>query len=190
MVAYRGLRSGNNLSLYRRAPAIPESFLTPFFLLPALVILTQMAFGFAGAVVAQTPKAAKAAPPPVYVVHISVDGLRPAFLQQLISAGQAPNFAKLTAEGAWTFNARTDYDITVTLPNHVSMLTGRPIYNKYGLSNSGHRWTLNSTPNLRWSQKASMLCTISPPAKASTANKADSRSTTRRAGSPTRSPAI
>ncbi len=124
----------------------PPTALPRVRLLPALVILTQMAFGFAGAVVAQTPKAAKAAPPPVYVVHISVDGLRPAFLQQLISAGQAPNFAKLKAEGAWTFNARTDYDITVTLPNHVSMLTGRPIYNKYGLSNSGHRWTLNSTP--------------------------------------------
>ena len=124
----------------------PPTALPRVRLLPALVILTQMAFGFAGAVLAQTPKAAKAAPPPVYVVHISVDGLRPEFLQQLISAGQAPNFAKLKAEGAWTFNARTDYDITVTLPNHVSMLTGRPIYNKYGLSNSGHRWTLNSTP--------------------------------------------
>ncbi|MBK8834495.1 MAG: alkaline phosphatase family protein [Anaerolineae bacterium] len=108
--------------------------------------MTQIALGFAGGVVAQAPKAAGALTPPVYVVHISVDGLRPEYLQQLLTAGQAPNFARLKAEGAWTFNARTDYDITVTLPNHVSMLTGRPINNKYGITNSGHRWTLNSTP--------------------------------------------
>ena len=114
--------------------------------LPAFVILTQIALGFAGGVVAQAPKTAGALTPPVYVVHISVDGLRPEYLQQLLTAGQAPNFARLKAEGAWTFNARTDYDITVTLPNHVSMLTGRPINNKYGITNSGHRWTLNSTP--------------------------------------------
>ena len=114
--------------------------------LPAFVILTQIALGFAGGVVAQAPKTAGALTPPVYVVHISVDGLRPEYLQQMLTAGQAPNFARLKAEGAWTFNARTDYDITVTLPNHVSMLTGRPINNKYGITNSGHRWTLNSTP--------------------------------------------
>lgn len=57
----------------------PPTALPRVRLLPALVILTQMAFGFAGAVVAQTPKAAKAAPPPVYVVHISVDGRGPRF---------------------------------------------------------------------------------------------------------------
>ena len=44
----------------------PPTALPRVRLLPALVILTQMASGFAGAVVAQTPKAAKAAPPPVY----------------------------------------------------------------------------------------------------------------------------
>lgn len=81
-----------------------------------------------------------------YVVHISVDGLKPQVLQQLLTAGQAPNFQKLMNEGAWTLNARTDYDYTITLPNHTDMLTGRSVNDKYGISNSGHHWTTNTTP--------------------------------------------
>lgn len=81
-----------------------------------------------------------------YVVHISVDGLKPAVLQQLLTANQAPNFQRLINEGAWTMNARTDYDYTITLPNHTDMLTSRPVNNKYSIANSGHRWTTNTTP--------------------------------------------
>ena len=102
--------------------------------------------GVIGALLVLQPELAKTAAPPVYVVQISVDGLKPQYLQQLLDAGQAPNFAKLKAEGAWTFNARTDYDWTITLPNHTSMLTGRPVNDKYSTTGTGHRWTTNTTP--------------------------------------------
>ena len=73
-----------------------------------------------------------------YVVHVSVDGLRP-------DASRAPDalpaFARLRAEGAGTDNARTDPDLRVTLPNHVSQVTGRP-----ALGPDGHGWTSNGEP--------------------------------------------
>jgi hypothetical protein len=62
-----------------------------------------------------------------HVIHISVDGLHPGHLQTQITAGLAPNFKRFQDEGAWTNNARTDYTHTNTLPNHTSMLTGRPV---------------------------------------------------------------
>ena len=71
-----------------------------------------------------------------YVVHVSVDGLRPDAL-----AGAAPAFARLRAEGAATDNARTDPDLRLTLPNHVGQLTGRP-----ALGPDGHGWTYNGEP--------------------------------------------
>lgn len=55
-------------------------------------------------------------------------------------AGVLPNFERLRA-GAYTLNARTDPDITVTLPNHLSMITGRPLNGK-----GGHHWKENSDP--------------------------------------------
>jgi predicted AlkP superfamily pyrophosphatase or phosphodiesterase len=63
------------------------------------------------------------------VIHISVDGLRGDFIQQRItdSPHLYPHFTELVRTGASTFNARTDYTHTVTLPNHTSMITGRPV---------------------------------------------------------------
>jgi hypothetical protein len=60
------------------------------------------------------------------VILISVDGLASRYLEQLIAAGRAPSFERLQRDGAFTHNARTEARITVTLPNHTSMLTGRP----------------------------------------------------------------
>jgi hypothetical protein len=82
-----------------------------------------------------------------HVIHISVDGLRSDHLQELVDANQLPNFQRLVREGASTYNARTDYDYTVTLPNHTSMLTGRPVLQPSGQPDTvPHGYTRNSTP--------------------------------------------
>ena len=74
-----------------------------------------------------------------FVLVISVDGLLPGVV---LAAGPAalPNMARLEA-GSTTHNARTDPDFTLTLPNHTSMITGRPVNGP-----SGHRWTGNLDP--------------------------------------------
>lgn len=75
-----------------------------------------------------------------HVLLVSVDGLHPEAIDALGPAG-APNFYRLRNEGAWTNNARTDPDHSVTLPNHVSQLTGRMVGGA-----CGHRWTDNRSP--------------------------------------------
>lgn len=83
-----------------------------------------------------------------HVVHISVDGLNASLLKSLIDAGSAPNFKRFQDEGASTLNARTDYTHTITLPNHTSMLTGRPVSQPAGMPNTVHHgYTSNSTPS-------------------------------------------
>jgi len=77
-----------------------------------------------------------------HVILISVDGLRPDIIDSL-GAAQLPNFARLRREGAWTHDARTDVDHTFTSPNHVSMVTGRPVNGV-----SGHNYTNNGTVTL------------------------------------------
>ena len=71
-----------------------------------------------------------------HALLISVDGLR----SDALIAGTAhdlPGFSRLRS-GASTLNARTDPDMTVTLPNHTAMLTGRPV-----MGPDGHGWTKN-----------------------------------------------
>jgi hypothetical protein len=77
-----------------------------------------------------------------YVIDISVDGLGSSYLKALVDTNQAPNFKRLLTDGAWTYNARDDYDVTVTLPNHVTMATGRGIQ-----GTTGHNWTSNVDPS-------------------------------------------
>ena len=84
-----------------------------------------------------------------HVIHVSVDGLNPQWMQQVIDAGRAPTFKRLEDESAWTANARTDFFYTVTLPNHTSMITGRPVLQPAGMPPGVfHGWTINDVPRL------------------------------------------
>src|ERR1051326_2875931 len=64
-----------------------------------------------------------------YVVQVSLDGLGAKYLEYYVSnaPAQFPNFIRLMQSGAFTFNARCDYDISETVPNHASIFTGRPV---------------------------------------------------------------
>lgn len=71
-----------------------------------------------------------------HCIIIAVDGLRSDAL--LVSPRDLPAFRRLMEEGAYTLNARTDPDITVTLPNHLGMVTGRLMR-----GDNGHQWERN-----------------------------------------------
>jgi hypothetical protein len=76
-----------------------------------------------------------------YVIEISVDGLGSQYLSGLVCGSQLPNFRRLQTEGAWTLNARDDFDDTTTLANHTTILTG------LGLAGTaGHNWSSDVTP--------------------------------------------
>jgi Type I phosphodiesterase / nucleotide pyrophosphatase len=81
-----------------------------------------------------------------YVIQISVDGLGSVWLDPLLKSGELPNLQRFIREGATTMNARTDFDKTITLPNHTCMLTGRPVQDRTidGRAVAGHAWTINT----------------------------------------------
>jgi predicted AlkP superfamily pyrophosphatase or phosphodiesterase len=72
------------------------------------------------------------------VLVVSVDGLNPRALR-LLGHRRAPHLHRLLAEGASTLEARTAVERTETLPNHTSMVTGRPVDSRHG----GHGVTWN-----------------------------------------------
>jgi hypothetical protein len=76
--------------------------------------------------------------PFAHVIHISVDGLRPSAIVTL-GPRKLPHFYRLRVEGTFTDNGRTDYDYTVTLPDHACELTSRAV-----LGPNGHGLTYNS----------------------------------------------
>ena len=83
-----------------------------------------------------------------HVIFISCDGLRGDFLESLIANRPAtyPNFKRLKDEGAFTFQARTDYDFSETIPDHSCMLTGRPALDPAGQPpGTGHGFIWNTT---------------------------------------------
>jgi hypothetical protein len=81
-----------------------------------------------------------AAPGPFdHVLLVSVDGLRPDAIDGP-EDGPLPAFGRLM-KGPHTLQARTDPDLTITLPNHVSMVTSRPVGGPLG-----HGWTENGDP--------------------------------------------
>jgi predicted AlkP superfamily pyrophosphatase or phosphodiesterase len=72
------------------------------------------------------------------VVAISIDGLNPEALAELGETG-TPSLHRLMASGASTLNARTEHELTITLPNHTGMVTGRRVQ----ASTGGHGVTWN-----------------------------------------------
>lgn len=64
-----------------------------------------------------------------HVIHVSVDGLRGDYLRAFVEepGSQFFGFARLVREGAATYNARCDFSHSITIPNHTSMITGRPV---------------------------------------------------------------
>lgn len=74
------------------------------------------------------PTTTTSAPPPdggsvERVLHVSIDALR----SDHVTSALAPNLTELIVTGASTLNARTDRDLTKTLPNHTSQFTGRTV---------------------------------------------------------------
>jgi predicted AlkP superfamily pyrophosphatase or phosphodiesterase len=72
------------------------------------------------------------------VVIVSLDGLNPTAITRLGRRG-TPVLHRLMRTGASTLNARSAYEMTVTLPNHTSMVTGRRI----DAAKGGHGVTWN-----------------------------------------------
>ena len=102
------------------------------------------------ALAAISSAALASAPSVEYVITISVDGLGGTYLNKLLNGTATggpysiPNFNRLKNEGAGTLAAHNDNNNWETLPNHTSMITGRPRDTSPGFI--GHGWTLNSDP--------------------------------------------
>jgi hypothetical protein len=69
-----------------------------------------------------------------YVLLISFDGLSSTHLRAYLEASPEsfPHFRRVLREGAGTLNARCDYYASETVPNHTSMLLGRPLWQPPG----------------------------------------------------------
>lgn len=78
------------------------------------------------------------APEAESVLAISIDGMSVAAVRKLGKA-QLPNLYRFMRAGASTTNARTEREMTVTLPNHTGMVTGRRI----DAATGGHGVTWN-----------------------------------------------
>jgi hypothetical protein len=84
-------------------------------------------------------------PPPVtgdHVILVTVDGLRPDAVTSQ-GPGVLPNLYRFIDGGATTANARTVFESTQTLPNHLSIVTGVPVAGP-----SGHNVTFNEDDGL------------------------------------------
>jgi hypothetical protein len=83
-----------------------------------------------------------------HAVQISLDGLGAKYLEFFLTNApqQFPNFVRLTTEGAFTLNARCDFDVSETVPNHATMFTGRPVMQPAGQPATAHHGYNNNFP--------------------------------------------
>ena len=58
-------------------------------------------------------------------------------------AGACANFRRFGCEGVTTFNARSDYIHTVTLPNRMTLSTRWPVLQPTGQLNTVHHFPMN-----------------------------------------------
>ena len=88
------------------------------------------------------------APAVEHVIHISVDGLHAERLRHRMHAepDAFTGMHRLVNEGVSTFNARADSTHTLTLPNHTSMITGRPVLQPGDDPTLHHGYTSNGMP--------------------------------------------
>jgi predicted AlkP superfamily pyrophosphatase or phosphodiesterase len=95
--------------------------------LASLTLVAALALpGGAATAIPEAAAPAARVEPGARVLAISVDGLNPTAIRRL-GTERAPVLNRLVAEGAATLNARTAREMTVTLPNHTTMVTGRRI---------------------------------------------------------------
>ncbi|HEX5177536.1 MAG TPA: alkaline phosphatase family protein [Chthoniobacteraceae bacterium] len=94
-------------------------------------------------------KAAQAFAGIEYVIAISVDGGRGDFIRTFIETapGEFPNLTRLRDQSAFTFNARCDYTESLTIPDHLSMLTGRPVRAPAGLPATTPHGVISDAPS-------------------------------------------
>lgn len=79
------------------------------------------------------PAASRVASPTTKVLVVTLDSLGSAAVRRL-GPERAPTLHRLMSEGASTLNARTTRELTLTLPNHTSIVTGRRVH----ADHSGH----------------------------------------------------
>lgn len=105
-----------------------------------------------------------------HVVHVSLDGLGSVYLRGYVSGApeEFPSLARLWREGACTFNARCDADISITQPNHACMFTGRPALEQPPSLDflAPHGLTVDFDPGAPWTLHN--YCAPEVPYKAST----------------------
>jgi hypothetical protein len=127
------LRRGADAAPRWRAPRHSDLHSAAAVAIAALIVIGAARLGWAA--------------PADYVIQISLDGMRGDLLEAALdhdSTGSLPAFHRLVREGATTFNARSDYSSTSTLPNHTTMLTGRPVSRPVGQpATVAHGWTAN-----------------------------------------------
>lgn len=83
-----------------------------------------------------------------YVIAISIDGGRGDYLQNFIDTAplEFPNFKRLRDMSAYTYNARCDFSHSITIPDHLCMITGRPVTTAGGVALSATHGVTNDAP--------------------------------------------
>lgn len=101
-------------------------------LLTTLALVVTLGVGVAApATAAPVRGTTVAAPRPTKVVIVTLDAFGSAALRRL-GPERAPTLHRLMDEGASTLNARTVRELTLTLPNHTSIATGRRVDADHG----------------------------------------------------------